>query len=306
MNIPGVSPTHPADFALVEQAKVARDRSHCPYTNCKIGAAVRSDLGVSLGATLENCAYPNSLCAVQAALVNAVSSGATRIEALAVTTSPDSVEPCGRCLQFAAEFGAYPVHLLVDKNAIETWWLPALLRPHMKLPTTQFIQGRQRPAEFSVPNDFNLNGGADMASLDQSAFEQLVAAAISACQHCYTPTSDFPVGAAILTSSGRIVTGANIECHVLGVGICAERTAMCNMISENAGVPVALAVVCSKLNDYGRPCGGCRQNLVEFGDYPVFQLRLDWENKTIDVLTTSSLEQLPGAFVPEKLTESSQ
>eukprot|EP01055_Gregarina_sp_Pseudo9_P000016 Gregarina_sp_Pseudo_9__15@NODE_1010_length_1970_cov_97_988089_g947_i0_p1_GENE_NODE_1010_length_1970_cov_97_988089_g947_i0NODE_1010_length_1970_cov_97_988089_g947_i0_p1_ORF_typecomplete_len275_score23_30dCMP_cyt_deam_2/PF08211_12/5e07dCMP_cyt_deam_2/PF08211_12/6e16dCMP_cyt_deam_1/PF00383_23/1_9e07dCMP_cyt_deam_1/PF00383_23/2_2e11_NODE_1010_length_1970_cov_97_988089_g947_i0164988 len=251
-----------------------------------------------LGATLENCAYPNSICAVQAALVNAVSNGASQIQALAVTTSSDTVEPCGRCLQFAAEFGVYPVHMLVGKDHIQTWSLPDLLRPTMKIPRTQFMSGRRNLINFSKNNEFSIRPGADTAGLEQAVFEQLVGSAVAACQHCYAPASDFPVGAALLTDKRQIVMGANIECHCLGIGLCAERTAMCNMVSNDAGRPVALAVVCAKLPDFGRPCGGCRQNLVEFGEYPVFQLRLDWENKTIEVLTTSTLHQLPGAFTP--------
>eukprot|EP01054_Gregarina_sp_Poly1_P000052 Gregarina_sp_Poly_1__51@NODE_100_length_14458_cov_232_622472_g87_i0_p8_GENE_NODE_100_length_14458_cov_232_622472_g87_i0NODE_100_length_14458_cov_232_622472_g87_i0_p8_ORF_typecomplete_len299_score23_11dCMP_cyt_deam_2/PF08211_12/1_3e13dCMP_cyt_deam_2/PF08211_12/2_9e14dCMP_cyt_deam_1/PF00383_23/5_6e10dCMP_cyt_deam_1/PF00383_23/2_1e10_NODE_100_length_14458_cov_232_622472_g87_i015002396 len=298
-----MKPARTPDFPLLDQAKIARDRSHSPYTQQKIGAAVRSDLGIHLGATLENCAYPNCLCAVQAALVNAVSSGAQRIMGLAVVVPSDSVEPCGRCVQFAAEFGDFPVSIQVDQITNTFSSIRELLRPTMKAPITQFMTGRCIDFGLGHFGDYRLKPvlAVDMCGLTEPVFTRLVKSAVSACQHCYVPTSNFPVGAAILTDKGNIVPGANIECHCLGLGICGERCAMCNMVSLDAGRPVALAVVCAKLPDYGRPCGGCRQNLVEFGEYPVFQLMLDHTNKTIDVEPTTTLRELPSAFTPSCL-----
>eukprot|EP01057_Protomagalhaensia_wolfi_P000447 Protomagalhaensia_wolfi_Nauph_80__446@NODE_124_length_3563_cov_180_024688_g95_i0_p2_GENE_NODE_124_length_3563_cov_180_024688_g95_i0NODE_124_length_3563_cov_180_024688_g95_i0_p2_ORF_typecomplete_len203_score30_15dCMP_cyt_deam_2/PF08211_12/1_9e15dCMP_cyt_deam_1/PF00383_23/2_2e12LmjF365940deam/PF14421_6/0_6LmjF365940deam/PF14421_6/6_8e02_NODE_124_length_3563_cov_180_024688_g95_i020372645 len=183
-------------------------------------------------------------------------------------------------------------------SQVRVYKVSELLRPGISVPKTEF-QTERRKANCPDASSYTFKPNLSPAHLDQARFEELCRAAIQACHGCYTPTSNFPVGAAILTDKERIVSGANIECHVIGLGICAERTTMCKMVANDEGRPKAIAIVCAILPDFGRPCGGCRQNLVEFGNYPVFQIQLDHKNKTIDVETTSTLGQLPGAFCPE-------
>eukprot|EP01053_Blabericola_migrator_P006652 Blabericola_migrator_1__6651@NODE_3358_length_1832_cov_59_501983_g2094_i0_p1_GENE_NODE_3358_length_1832_cov_59_501983_g2094_i0NODE_3358_length_1832_cov_59_501983_g2094_i0_p1_ORF_typecomplete_len298_score15_52dCMP_cyt_deam_2/PF08211_12/8e17dCMP_cyt_deam_2/PF08211_12/2_2e16dCMP_cyt_deam_1/PF00383_23/4_6e09dCMP_cyt_deam_1/PF00383_23/5e14LmjF365940deam/PF14421_6/16LmjF365940deam/PF14421_6/0_95_NODE_3358_length_1832_cov_59_501983_g2094_i084977 len=292
---------------LILLAQTALERSYAPYHKQRVGVAVECDLGIHVGCTLENCAYPNSICAVQAAIVNAISSGATRIHSMTVVASQEAeVEPCGRCVQFAAEFGDFPVTCMLEGQADTktTTNLRNLLRPGMKVPQSQFVSGRSNPLSDTAATEYSLSDGQNSAGLSHDKFEELVRAAIRASYKCYAPVSDFPVGAAILTNNGVVVEGANIEAHVLGTALCAERTAMCKMVSQGLGRPVAIAVVCLRLPDYGRPCGACRQNLVEFGDYPVFQVRLNHEQKTIDVHTTTTHEELPGCFCPKNFDAS--
>lgn len=88
---------------------------------------------------------------------------------------------------------------------------------------------------------------------------ELLARAVEASAGAYAPYSRFPVGAAVLASDGRVVTGVNVECASYPLGICAERAALARAVAEGIrpGEVEALAVTAS-------PCGGCRQWLAEF------------------------------------------
>jgi len=94
-------------------------------------------------------------------------------------------------------------------------------------------------------------------------FERLVEAARKARSHAYSPYSGVKIGAAVLTSDGSIFTGANIENSSYGLACCAERTAIFKAVSEGKRSIIAIAVV-GKSDDYTRPCGACRQVMVEF------------------------------------------
>ena len=98
---------------------------------------------------------------------------------------------------------------------------------------------------------------------------KLLDAAIQAAKNSYSPYSDFPVGAAVLTPSGKIYAGANVENASYGATICAERVAVFKAISEGEDKILALAVY-SSAADYAYPCGMCLQVLSEFSeDIPV-------------------------------------
>ena len=90
----------------------------------------------------------------------------------------------------------------------------------------------------------------------------LIAQAIAAREQAYAPYSGYRVGAALLTRSGRVYTGCNVENAVYPLCTCAERTAVVKAVSEGEREFVALAVV---TENGGSPCGSCRQTLREFG-----------------------------------------
>ena len=95
---------------------------------------------------------------------------------------------------------------------------------------------------------------------------QLIAAAKRAMTNAYAPYSKFRVGAAVLTSTGRIFTGCNIENASYGMTNCAERTAIFSAIA--AGGPKLEIRAVAVVNDRGvpcSPCGACRQVIYEFG-----------------------------------------
>jgi len=82
---------------------------------------------------------------------------------------------------------------------------------------------------------------------------------------CHAPYSNFPVGAAILASNGKIYSGANIEVVAFPEGWCAETSAISHMVMDGETAIEEVAVIAEKL-DACTPCGGCRQRLAEFGD----------------------------------------
>ncbi len=92
---------------------------------------------------------------------------------------------------------------------------------------------------------------------------QLLDAAKQAAEHAYAPYSQFPVGAAVLTSDGAIVTGCNVENASYPLGNCAERVAIGTAVAAGAREIRAVAVFAPRLETV-TPCGGCRQVINEF------------------------------------------
>jgi len=91
--------------------------------------------------------------------------------------------------------------------------------------------------------------------------DKLVEAARQARLQAYAPYSHYQVGAALLTSSGAIFTGCNVENAAYPACICAERVAVTKAVSEGERDFVAIAVV---TGNGGTPCGVCRQVMNEF------------------------------------------
>ncbi|MDR1689823.1 MAG: cytidine deaminase [Clostridiales bacterium] len=94
-------------------------------------------------------------------------------------------------------------------------------------------------------------------------YEKLINSALNAKKNSYSPYSDFKVGAALLTSDGKIYTGTNIENATYGATVCAERTAFFKAVSEGERNFAAIAVAANE-EDYCYPCGICLQVMAEF------------------------------------------
>lgn len=91
--------------------------------------------------------------------------------------------------------------------------------------------------------------------------------AIKASENSYSPYSKFRVGAALLTKSGKVYTGCNIENGAFSPTVCAERTAFFKAISEGETEFNAIAIVGGRngeIKDECTPCGVCRQVMSEF------------------------------------------
>ena len=101
--------------------------------------------------------------------------------------------------------------------------------------------------------------------LTEQETQELLNTAQKAAEKAYAPYSQFPVGAALLTTENRVFTGCNIENVSYGLTICAERVAVSNAVSEGHRRFAAIAVWASQ-NPHGSvtPCGACRQVLIEF------------------------------------------
>ena len=91
----------------------------------------------------------------------------------------------------------------------------------------------------------------------------LMARAEKARKRAYAPYSNFPVGAALLASDGRVYEGANVENSSFGLSICAERNAMWKAIGDGVRDFEAIAVTAGPKSG-ASPCGACRQVLHEF------------------------------------------
>jgi cytidine deaminase len=110
----------------------------------------------------------------------------------------------------------------------------------------------------------------------------------------YAPYSNYSVGASLLTGSGRVYTGCNVENAVYSETICAERTAVVKAISEGERDFVAIAVV---TRDGGAPCGACRQVLNEFAPHMIVLIA----DETGEVRQTTAADLLPDRFGPQNL-----
>ena len=93
-------------MALIDDARAIRPNAHAPYSNFKVGAAIRAASGrVHLGVNVENVAYPEGTCAEAGAIAAMVAAGDTEIAEVAVIADcPEPVTPCGGCRQKIKEF----------------------------------------------------------------------------------------------------------------------------------------------------------------------------------------------------------
>ena len=132
--------------------------------------------------------------------------------------------------------------------------------------------------------------------LEQEQKVDLVRIANQVRKWAYAPYSNYRVGAAVLTESGRIYDGVNIENAAYPVTICAERVAIFKAVSNGEKEFQAIAVV---TKNGGMPCGSCRQVMAEFS--PEMLVIIADENETIKTEKTIS-DLLPGAFRADSLT----
>lgn len=127
--------------------------------------------------------------------------------------------------------------------------------------------------------------------------ETLIKTAIEARKWAYAPYSNYSVGAALLTTSGRIYDGVNVENAAYPTTICAERVAVFKAVSEGERNFQAIAVV---TENGGSPCGSCRQVLAEFG----LEITVWIANTAGDLIQEIVLgDLLPQAFTPKDLKD---
>lgn len=127
-------------------------------------------------------------------------------------------------------------------------------------------------------------------------FERLQLSAIAASRNAYCPYSKFPVGATILSTSGQIYAGCNVENAAFGCTICAERNAIFQMVAAGDR-EIEVVLIYTPTSVASAPCGSCRQVINEFGADARIVCACDTDDR-IDALLT---ELLPGAFGPRNL-----
>jgi|688.fasta_scaffold530239_1 cytidine deaminase len=112
-------------------------------------------------------------------------------------------------------------------------------------------------------------------------------------EKAWAPYSKYHVGAAVLTDSGVIFTGCNVENASYGLTICAERVAICSAVAQGHR---RFRAICISLTGVPVPCGACRQFLMEFSpELPVLLDNLDSPGGTAPEVVLLS-ELLPRAF----------
>jgi cytidine deaminase len=129
--------------------------------------------------------------------------------------------------------------------------------------------------------------------ISQDQLTELEQAARDAARFSYSPFSGFAVGAAVLTGTGKIVSGCNIENASFGLTICAERAAIFHAVSGGCREIAALAIY-SPTHEATPPCGACRQVLHEFGPEARIVCICDSDQR----LETTLESLLPAPFGP--------
>lgn len=126
---------------------------------------------------------------------------------------------------------------------------------------------------------------------------ELIQLAFQARKNAYAPYSEFTVGAALLSKSGRVYTGCNVENISYSATMCAERTAFFKAVSEGDREFIAIAIIGGKkdgiTNAY--PCGMCRQVMAEFCE-PEFRIIVAGSLTEYEEYTLSELLPLGFSF----------
>jgi cytidine deaminase len=129
-------------------------------------------------------------------------------------------------------------------------------------------KNKENKTEIKQDENQNIDGNKEIKESDLDFdFKNLMDQASKARENSYSPYSKFKVGAALLTKSGKIYTGTNVENASYGLTVCAERIAIFNAVSqgEKGNFIKAIAIVLDA-PEYGAPCGACRQVINEFAE----------------------------------------
>jgi cytidine deaminase len=126
---------------------------------------------------------------------------------------------------------------------------------------------------------------------------ELFDAAVDAQRHAHCPYSDYPVGAALRTPSGRIFSGCNVENAAFPEGTCAETAAIAAMVGAGER-EIADIVIVTDGEVPGTPCGGCRQRIREFARPDT---RIHSTTSAGVAMASTMAALLPDSFGPEIL-----
>ena len=127
--------------------------------------------------------------------------------------------------------------------------------------------------------------------------QRLVEAAFKAAKNSYSPYSRFPVGAALMTTGGKVFTGCNVENASYGLTMCAERVAVMSAVAAGQKKFQALAVAGGNGRAV-RPCGACLQVLSEFcgPEFPIYLAPLKGRSRSKSIECVALRDLLPQTF----------
>ena len=124
---------------VVGLAIEARKKAYAPYSNYKVGAALRTKDGrMYQGINIENAAYPSTICAERTAIFSAITQGEREFDLIAVVTQNGGF-PCGGCRQVMAEFALDMLVVIADEDG----------KIHEKLTVSQLLPGAFTPQFLS-------------------------------------------------------------------------------------------------------------------------------------------------------------
>ena len=128
----------------------------------------------------------------------------------------------------------------------------------------------------------------NLSPVTESDKQQLIQVANQAVSYAYAPYSQFRVGAAVLTTTGKIFAGCNVENASYGLSMCAERNAIANAImgEESDTIRIKAIAIVNSQNVPCSPCGACRQVIWEFGKEAqvIFLGKQGWQDLTMEEL----------------------
>ena len=135
-------------------------------------------------------------------------------------------------------------------------------------------------------------------AISNKIIDKLIQAARETSENAYCPYSTFPVGAAILTKSGSIYSGCNVENASFGMTICAERNAISQAVAKSQDkLQIEMVVIYTPTDEPTAPCGACRQVINEFGPEAEILCVCNSEKEIRSRLTGL----LPESFGPDKI-----
>lgn len=133
--------------------------------------------------------------------------------------------------------------------------------------------------------------------------DQLIAAARAASHQAYAPYSQFQVGAAVLTATGNIYQGCNLENSSYGLCMCAERNGIAAArAAEGSQTQIKAVAVVNAQNTACPPCGACRQVILELGAEAIviFQDQQGWQQIPIEALLPYSFQLTSNSLLEDK------
>ena len=141
----------------------------------------------------------------------------------------------------------------------------------------------------------------DLNEIENKLYEE----AYNARENAYAPYSGFKVGAALVTDTGKIFSGCNVESVDLTLTTHAEMNAIDSMIAAGEKKIKEIIIVMVSDVGYGMPCGLCRQKILEFAlkDTVIIGINLKEDGSILNINKTSISEILPFAFGPEVLQD---